>query len=287
MTRDEFKALCENGTVLLDGATGSNLRKKGMPIGVCVEKWITEHPDIIVELQKAYVEAGTKILYAPTFSANRISLEDKGLADELEYLNKELVRISKEAAKGKEVFIAGDLTTTNMPIFNYDEVLDAYKEQIRILDEAGVDLLVAETMLREEEMMAYVDAAKETTDLPIMCSFTVQADGSLYFGGDLYSAAAAMEAMGADAIGLNCSVGPEQLVTVVKNLRACVSIPILVKPNAGMPVMTDKGEAVYSMTEEDFADNMKVLVDMGVNLAGGCCGTTPAYIKALAEAIRG
>lgn len=285
MTREEFKTLTDKEIVILDGATGSNLMKAGMPRGVCTEKWICEHREVMTALQRAYKEAGSRIVYAPTFSANRVNLAGHGLEGQIEELNRELVGITREAV-GTDCFIAGDLTTTGKMGEEYGVLLEVYKEQIRILSEAGVDLLVAETMLGLDETMAALEACREVCDLPIMCSLTIEADGSLSFGGNIFEAAAALAEMGADAVGLNCSVGPDQLESVVRNIKQNVNVPVLVKPNAGMPVINDKGEAVYSMGTEEYAAHMEKLVEAGADIIGGCCGTTPEYIKKVAEMVR-
>ena len=250
MTKQEFQELVKKGTVLLDGATGSNLMRAGMPRGVCTEQWVCENPQPLMELQKAYREAGSQIVYAPTFSANRISLANHGLQDKVEELNKTLIGISRKAV-GTGCLVAGDLTTTGKQEVPYEELLEAYKEQITAQIEAGADLLVAETMLGETEPMAVLDAAASICDLPVMCTLTVESDGSLFFGGNVYDAAKALADMGADAVGINCSTGPDQLMAVTENLRKAVDIPLIVKPNAGMPVIDDQGNPVYSMEARD------------------------------------
>lgn len=286
MTREDFLKLTQK-TLLLDGATGSNLMAKGMPRGVCTELWVLEHKEIIQELQKAYVDAGSKIIYAPTFGANRINLTDRGIADRIEELNHTLVGYAKEAA-GTKAYVAGDITTSGKIIapdsgYTYDMAFLNYQEQIRILNDAGVDCIIAETMINIEETLAAVDAARTVCELPIMCSMTVEADGSIFSGGNAIEAAVALESAGADAVGINCSVGPDQLVSIVRNLKECVSIPVLVKPNAGMPLIDDFGNAIYSMDAASFAKHMKVLVENGANIIGGCCGTTPEFIRKTAE----
>ena len=280
MTKQEFQELVKRGTVLLDGATGSNLMQAGMPRGVCTEQWVCENPQPLMELQKAYREAGSQIVYAPTFSANRISLANHGLQDKVEELNKTLVGISRKAV-GTGCLVAGDLTTTGKQEVPYEELLEAYNEQIMAQIEAGADLLVAETMLGETEPMAVLDAAASICSLPVMCTLTVESDVSLFFGGNVYDAAKALADMGADAVGINCSTGPDQLVAVTENLRKAVDIPLIVKPNAGMPVIDDQGNPVYSMEAREFALNMKRLIGAGVDIVGGCCGTTPEYIREL------
>lgn len=282
MTRKEFRRLTEKGPVLLDGGTGSCLRSMGMPAGVCTEQWIYDHPEVIAELQQNYANAGSQIIYAPTFGANRISLGNMGLADKVEELNRVLVDRTVRNV-GKKVLVGGDLSTTGKPMepygpMTYDGLMEVYKEQIRFLAEAGVELLAAETLLSLDEALVICDAAREVCDLPLIVSFSCEGDGNLYFGGTAAEAAASLEAMGVDAVGVNCSVGPDQLEAVIRQLKNTVSVPVVAKPNAGMPVITETGEAVYSMGAEDFARHVLHLRDCGAALIGGCCGTTPEYI---------
>lgn len=285
MTQQEFQSLIKNGPVILDGATGSNLMSAGMPKGVCTEQWVLEHPQILIDLQKRYLKAGSQIIYAPTFAANRISLGEHGLADQVTKMIPRLVELSRRAV-GQEVLLAGDIATTGKMDFPYEKLFEAYQEQISCLADAGVDLLAAETMVGAEETMAAIDAAHAVCDLPILCSLTIEADGSLFFGGNIFETVVMLEEMGADGVGINCSVGPDQLESVVSTIRSSVEIPVLVKPNAGMPVIDETGNANYSMGAEEFAAHMKKLVDAGANLVGGCCGTTPEYIAALVKAVK-
>lgn len=289
MTKEQFRKLTEN-ILLLDGATGSNLMASGMPRGICTETWVIEHKDIFQELQRAYIAAGSQVIYAPTFGGNRINLAKHSLTDRIEEINRTLVGYSRELA-GDGVYVAGDITTSGSFIttdgdYTYDDAFKMYQEQIKILADSGIDLIVAETMINIEETLAAVDAANSVCDLPIMCTMTVEADGSIFSGGNAIEAAVSLEAAGADAVGINCSVGPDQLVSVVRSIRENVSIPVIAKPNAGMPTIDDKGNAVYSMNPEDFASYMKILIENGASVVGGCCGTTPAFIRALHDSIR-
>lgn len=286
MTKKEFQSLTRD-VVLLDGATGSNLMAQGMPRGICPEMWIMEHKDVIQELQRGYVKAGSRIIYAPTFGGNRISLSKHGLEDRIEEINRTLMSYAKEAA-GASAYVAGDITTTGRILsgnddYTYEMAFDNYCEQIRYLSDAGADCLIAETMINIEETLAAVDAAVSVCDLPILCSMTVEADGSIFSGGNAREAAEALESAGASAVGINCSVGPDQLVSVVRSIRESVSIPVIAKPNAGMPFIDDLGNAAYSMGPDAFARHMKVLVENGAGLVGGCCGTTPEYILKTAQ----
>ena len=289
MTKNDFKELTKN-PLLLDGATGSNLMAAGMPRGVCTETWILKHRDILKELQQSYVNAGSRVLYAPTFGANRMNLSLHHLEEHIKEMNDALVSLARESAKDM-AFIAGDITTTGKMMepagdLTYETAFEVYKEQISYLSQAGVDFIIAETMINIEETLAAVDAASQVCDLPVLCSMTVEADGSIFSGGNAVEAALALESAGASAVGINCSVGPDQLVSVVRNIKEAVSIPVIAKPNAGMPVIDDKGNAVYSMGAAEFAKHMKVLVENGASIIGGCCGTTPEYIKAVAEILK-
>ena len=282
MNREEFAALCRSRPLLLDGATGSNLMKRGMPRGVCTELWIDAHPEILLDLQREYVAAGSDIIYAPTFSANRRTLEREGLGDQVGELNRRLVALSRQAAGGKSL-VAGDMTTTGVPLepngpMEYNRLYEIYREQAAALAEGGADLIVIETMLGIDETAVALEAVREACDLPVLCSLTVQSDGSAYFGGNCVDAVEELQELGASAAGINCSCGPEQLVSLVRNMKAVARIPLLVKPNAGMPTISDDGEAVYPMTATEFAAHMQVLIEAGAHLIGGCCGTTPEFI---------
>ena len=288
MTKEEFQKLAEKA-ILLDGATGSNLFVMGMPRGICSEEWILDHPDVLVELQKAYVEAGSQILCAPTFGANRFNLSSHGLGAQVEEMNHELVKISKKAVDGK-AYVAGDVTAIvkmigMSPEATYEKAMERYKEQMRYLVDAGVDVILMETMSSMDEAMAALEAAQQVCDLPVLCSMTIDADGSIYAGGHIFEAAETLQEMGADAVGINCSVGPEQLVSIVEGLNQRLHIPMIVKPNAGMPKISDTGEASYDMTPERFGRSMKVLLEKGAKIVGGCCGTTPDYIRELKKII--
>lgn len=273
MTTEEFRQMTDQKTVLLDGATGSNFRRAGMPVGVCTDLWALEHPDVVTQLQRAYVEAGSRIVYAPTFSANRISLGRHGLQDRLEELNTKLVALTQKACGGRAL-VAGDMTTTGKMLeprgdISYQELFDVYQEQVTALANAGADLIVAETMLDVEETIVLLDAAQSVCELPVICSLTLQADGSGMYGGNAVEMVESLQEAGASAVGLNCSVGPDQLEAVVASMKRVAKVPVIAKPNAGMPVMDDRGMAHYSMTPEQFAASMKRLVENGAQLVGG------------------
>ena len=289
MTKNDFKDLTKN-ILLLDGATGSNLMAAGMPRGVCTETWVLQHREVLQQLQKSYINAGSRVIYAPTFGANRINLKMHHLEDKIKEMNYELVALAKESANG-QAFVAGDITTTGKMMtpagdLTYEEAFEVYEEQISFLRDAGVDMIIAETMINIEETLAAVDAASQVCELPVLCTMTVESDGSIFSGGNAVEAALALESAGASAVGINCSVGPDQLVSVVRNIKEAVSVPVIAKPNAGMPLIDEQGNAVYNMDPTEFAQHMKVLVENGASIIGGCCGTTPEYIRAVAEELR-
>lgn len=291
MTREAFRELVKNGPVLLDGATGTNLQKAGMPVGVCPEQWILENSEVLIDLQKQYVEAGTDILFAPTFTASRIKLKEYGLEDHLEEMNRKLVALSKEAAKGTNALVAGDLTMTGEQLYPlgdlmFEDLVDVYKEQAKIIADAGADLFVVETMMSLQECRAAVLAIREVCDLPVMVSLTYNEDGRTLYGTDPVTAVVVMQSLGADAVGMNCSTGPEAMLEPIAKMAEYAAIPLLAKPNAGMPELID-GQTVFNVEPEEFAEVGKKLVEEGAAIIGGCCGTTPEHIRALKEAVKG
>lgn len=290
MTREEFQRLTENQIIYLDGATGSNLVKAGMPSGVCPEQWILEHREVMLELQRQYVNAGTDILYAPTFTANRVKLAEYGLADRMESMIHELVGISRQAAgsaAGRKVYVAGDITMTGEQLssvggkMELEDLIDIYKEQIRMLADAGVDLLVVETMMSLAESRAALIAAKEVCDLPVMVTFTFEPGGRMLYGTDARTAAIVAESLGACAVGANCSTGPAKMQQIIQAIADVTTIPVIAKPNAGLPALDAEGNTVYDMGPEEFGSEMELLVSQGATVLGGCCGTTPGHIRAL------
>lgn len=288
-----FRDKLKHEFVILDGATGSNLQHAGMASGVCPETWILEHPEVFVDLQKKYIEAGSDVLYAPTFTCNRIKLAEYGLADRQQELTKGLVSLSKRAVMesntDRDIYIAGDITMTGEQLYPmgtlmFEELVDIYKEQVRLLVEEGVDLFVIETMMSLNECRAAVLAVKETCDLPVMVTLTYAEDMRTLFGTNPETAMVVLESMGVDAVGLNCSTGPDKMLDAVLQMRQVANVPIVVKPNAGLPVLSE-GKTVYDMGPEEFAKAMELLVDAGATVVGGCCGTTPEHMKKLAELV--
>ena len=289
MTRDEFRQLTNEGIVLYDGATGTNLIAAGMSRGVCPEAWVLEHPEVMLELQKAYVEAGSRIILAPTFGANRERLKGYRKDGEIIRLNEENVKLSRQAA-GQKALVAGDISMSGMMIFpdddeSLEEAMEVYREQAKILYEAGVDLFAVETMISLEDAKAALLSIREVCDLPVMVTMSFESNGRSLYGDRPETAAEELTEEGADAVGINCSAGPELILPFVEAMRKETDLPLIAKPNAGLPVTHDDGSVTYDMSPEDFVLHMKKLVEAGASVIGGCCGTTPEYIRRLSEII--
>lgn len=288
LTRDELHRKIAAGTRLLDGATGSNLMKAGMPRGCCTEVWILEHPDALTDLQRRYAQAGSQIIYAPTFQAQPIALEKQGLADQTEQLNAQLVSLTRKASPN--VLVAGNLTTLatftdSWDPEKFDLLVENYRRQIKGLIDGGADLLAAETLLYPQEAEAILTAAELEGAGAVMYSFTMQSDGSLFSGMDAGGVLRELEEAGAAAVGFNCVAADMMTPYLVSKLRRSVKGPLICKPNAGVPVIGEDNLPHYPMDAAEFAAIVKECAGLGATLLGGCCGTTPEHIRALKETL--
>ena len=284
LTIEEFQNLLSKGPLLLDGATGSNLQKAGMPKGCCTEEWILANPEALVKLQRAYAEAGSNIIYAPTFQAQPIALERVGLQRQCESVNAHLVALSRSAAPG--CLIAGDLTTLatfcdSWDEANFDLLVENYRRQIRGLIDGGADLLVGETLLYPQEAEAILTAAELEGAGASIYTFTMQPDGSLFSGRDAGPVLRELENLGAAAVGFNCVAADMMTPYLVGKLRRSIKGPLICKPNAGVPVIGSDGIPDYPQTPEEFASIVRQCYDNGASVLGGCCGTAPDYITAV------
>lgn len=275
--------------LILDGATGTELQKRGYTGDISAEQWTLEHPEAIVDIQKGYVAAGSQVLYTPTFGANRRKLEEHGIFNRTAEYNRRLAALSEQAAQGKALR-AGDLSPTGTflsPLGDaaFEDLVDIYTEQAAGLEQAGVDLFVIETMMTLSDARAAVLAVRSVGDKPIFVSFTCDENGRSVSGTDVTAALVVMQSMGVDAFGLNCSSGPEQMLMQLKRLREYARVPLLAKPNAGMPRIVD-GKAVYDCTGEEFTACVPEMLRTGVAIFGGCCGTTAEHIAALRQALK-
>ncbi len=284
LTKEEFYKLLENGPLILDGATGSNLQKAGMPRGCCTEAWILEHPQALQDLQRQYIASGSQVIYAPTFQAQPIALAGIGLEQDTEKINEQLVKLSKAAAG--DALVAGNLTTLAAFLDSFDEgqfdtLVENYRRQIRGLLQGGADLLAAETLMYPLEAEAIFTAAELEGAATVMYTFTMQSDGSLFSGRDAGPILAELEQAGAAAVGFNCVAADEMLPGLVSRLRRFVKGPLISKPNAGNPVIGTDGLPCYPMSPPKFGRLQRACYHMGANILGGCCGTSPAFIREL------
>ena len=288
LTREEFQKMVAGGIRYLDGATGSNLQKAGMPKGCCTEEWVLANPEPLVKLQRQYAEAGSQIIYAPTFQAQPIALERVNLQEQTEAVNAQLVALTRSAAP--DTLVAGDLTTLaafmdSWDPANFDIMVENYRRQIRGLMDGGADLLAAETLLYPQEAEAILTAAELEGAGAVMYTFTMQSDGSLFSGMDAGPVLKELEESGAAAVGFNCAAADMMTPYLVSKLRRFVRIPLVCKPNAGVPVVGASGIPEYSMAPEAFAKVMLDCARNGAALLGGCCGTAPEYIAATKKLI--
>ena len=274
--------------LLLDGATGSELLRRGMPAGSCAQAWVRQHPALLPPLPRASLSHGAEVLLAPTFGANAVRLEEHGLPGKVEEYNLRLVELSRQAAGGK-VLVAGDLAPTGKFIepfgeYTFEKLVDVYTEQAAALEKAGVDLFLVETTMTMPEARAAVLAIRSVSERPVLVSFTCDENGRTLSGTDVLAALIVMQGMGVSAFGLNCSSGPDRMLEQIRRLSPYARVPLLAKPNAGLPEMVD-GRAVYHCPPEEFASYTRALAEAGVRVFGGCCGTTPAHIAALKAAL--
>ena len=276
--------------LILDGANGTELQKRGYDGSKCTEAWVLEHPGVMKQLQEEYIEAGSDIIYAPTFGANRVKLEENGIFNMVADFNKRLVAISKDAAAGRAL-VAGDIATSGKflaPLgdITFSELYDLYREQAEAMEEAGVDLFVIETIMTVPDARAALLAVKDVSDKPVLVSFTCDENGRTLTGSDVKAALVIMQSMGIDAFGLNCSTGPAEMLEQAKRLRDLAEVPIAIKPNAGLP-KTVSGKTVYDCPPDEFVEHTKEFTELGAGLFGGCCGTGPEHIAKIAPQLGG
>ena len=289
LTREEFIDKLSARPLILDGATGSNLQKAGMPKGCCTEEWVLNNPQPLMDLQRRYAEAGSDIIYAPTFQAQPIALEKVGLADKCEEINAKLVALSKAAAPG--CLIAGDITTLatlcdSWDEGNFDLLVENYRRQIRGLMDGGADLLVGETLLYPQEAEAILTAAELESATCSMYSFTMQPDGSLFSGRDAGPVLRELEEAGAAAVGFNCVAADMMTPYLISKLRRYVKGALICKPNAGVPVIGADGIPYYPQSPEEFASIVMDCRKNGADVLGGCCGSAPEFIAAVKNALK-
>lgn len=285
---NKVQNLLQKQIVILDGATGTELQKRGLPAGVCPEIWCLDHPDVLSEVHASYAEAGASIVYTCTFGANRFKLKQYGVKKDVYSVNVELAKLARKAC-GKKTLVAGDIGPTGLFVepfgpLAFDEAVEAFQEQARGLIDGGCDLIVIETMIDIQETRAALLAVKELSDIFTVVSMTYEKDGHTLGGTPPASALITLQSLGADAVGCNCSAGPEQMVDFIAAMKPYATVPLLAKPNAGMPRLEGL-TTIFDMDAKSFAASGRNLAAAGAAFLGGCCGTTPAHIEALAKAV--
>ncbi|MEX5286109.1 homocysteine S-methyltransferase family protein [Selenomonas sputigena] len=274
---------------IFDGAMGTMLQEGGLKPGGCPELMNIEQPDVVKKIHEAYIAAGATMIETNTFGASALKLDHYGLQDRVEELNHAAVKLAREVSEGRAK-VVGSLGPTGRFVeplgdLGFEEAYNSFFQQAKALADAGADYLIFETCIDIQEMRAGLLAAKDATKLPIICQLSYSEDGRSVTGSDPQTTAITLEAMGADIIGVNCSLGPEQLVPIVQALADNCTVPISVLPNAGMPRL-ENGKTLFPMGPEEFAGWGPKLVAAGATYIGGCCGTTPAHIEALSKAVK-
>ncbi|MEW8998078.1 MAG: homocysteine S-methyltransferase family protein [Thermoanaerobacter sp.] len=284
---DIFKEL-SNRVIVFDGAMGTQLQDRGLKTGECPEYMNITHPEVVFDIHRSYIEAGADVIETNTFGANRIKLAKYGLENEVFNIVTQAVKIAKKASKDKPVALSigpiGELLTPYEDM-TFDEAYDVFKEVVIAAERAGADIVLIETMSDMLEAKAAILAAKENSSMKVICTMTFQEDGRTLMGSDPITVVVSLQGLGLDAIGVNCSTGPDKMVSVVEKMSQVSRIPIIAQPNAGMPVIRD-GKTVYDLKPEEFASFFPSLVEKGASIVGGCCGTTPQYIKLVKEAVK-
>ncbi len=278
----------DNGPLITDGAWGTQLQALGLPLGSMPDGWNLEQPEKVESVARSYADAGSQVVLTNTFRANAITLEDAGLGAQLEAINRAGVEISKRGAAGRALVFASIGPTGKMLMegeFTPEQITEAFAAQARALAAAGADALLIETMSDIEEAKLALAAAKPT-GLPVIVSFafdTGKNKDRTMMGSTPEMVAREMEAAGADAVGANCGAGVERFVPVCLRLKAACSLPVWIKANAGLPELKD-GEVAYGTSADYFASHYSALIESGASFLGGCCGTSPDFIRALCAA---
>jgi 5-methyltetrahydrofolate--homocysteine methyltransferase len=284
----------KNEILLLDGSMGALLQGRGLPNGYAPDLWNIENPHPIIEVHQEYITAGSDIVLTNTFGASRIRLAEYNAQDKIREINEAAVKNARRAAQGRNVYVAGDIGpsgTTIAPFgeLPFDQAVQLFYEQAVELVRAGCDLIAIETMFDLQEMKAAVIAAKEATkgkNIPIMAHMTFTQDGITDTGSDAETAATVLEGLGVDILGVNCSTGPEHMLPVIKKMSETTNIFISAEPNAGLPIQI-KGVTVFPATADEMASYAERFIEAGVNILGGCCGTTPDYIRKIKAILSG
>lgn len=292
MARSSFREVLRSGRILVsDGATGTNYQSRGLERGIPPEKWLIDAPEQVIHLHREFIDAGANIVLTNTFGATSLRLTHAGLQERAAEVNAQAVRLAREASNGGDVWVAASMGPTGQLLEPYGPLARAdavatYAEQAKALAEAGVDLLVIETQFDLAEATAAIEGARLATDLPIVCSFSFDMGSHTMMGLEPAQVARELTALDIDAIGINCGRSLEDNLAALKAMRAVTDKPIWMKPNAGLPRMTDDDVAVYDVTPEIMGEETARWIEAGAQIVGGCCGTTPAHLAQIARAAK-
>jgi 5-methyltetrahydrofolate--homocysteine methyltransferase len=286
------EVLKTSGVLVSDGAWGTFLHQKGLSDGVCPESWNIDHPDEVLDIAESYVKAGAKMIETNSFGGNKFKLMHYGLQDKVYEVNKAAAEISRKAA-GENAYVLGSVGPTGVILMMGDtspeELYDTFKEQVIALADGGADAIIIETMSDLQEAIIAICAAKENTKLEVICTMTFsktqQNEYRTMMGTSPEESVNELIAAGADIIGANCGNGTAGMIEIVKNIRSVNSeVPILIHANAGIPHYHD-GKTVFPESPDDMASQISDLINAGVNIVGGCCGTSPEHIRKIAEVV--
>ena len=283
--------LAKKKTVIFDGAMGTMLMAAGLKAGESPEMWNVEKPSVVTDIHRKYYEAGSDVVHTNTFGGNALKLADRGLSDKMEIVNEQAAKLAREACPAGKL-VAGDIGPTGKLIkplgdLSVEQAEEAFFRQAQALLKAGADLISIETMFSLEEALTALRAAKRIGNVPVIAALTFNRTKKGFFtmmGEGVTQAVSALEGAGADVIATNCSLGSKDMIDLTKELRAATKRPILIQPNAGKPV-TQKGVTFYQQSPAEFAQDGREIKSAGADMIGGCCGTNPEFIRALAEAL--
>lgn len=292
MSSSHFLERLQDGKVLvLDGATGTNLQRRGLPGGTPSDLWVMDNPDAVMQLHRDFLESGSDIFLTNTFGSTHLHLNHAGLGDRFEQTNRQAVALARKAAQGTQALIGGSMGPLGEMLEPYGtlgeaDAVAAYAGQAALLSEAGVDLLVIETQFDLNEAKAAIRGAQSVTDLPLVCSFSYDRGTRTMMGVKPSQVGKELSALGVTALGINCGRSLEDNLKALRELHQETTLPIWFKPNAGLPHNDEQGRLQYDVTPEMMAAQVPEWVEAGARLIGGCCGTSPEHLRAIAQAVR-
>lgn len=281
------------GQVLVsDGATGTNLQKRGLARGTAAERWVLEQPEQILQLHRDFIQVGADVILTCTFGGTRLRLEHSGLTEQVAEVNQRAVELARQAAAGTQTLVAGSIGPTGQLMAPYgplaaEAAVESFAEQARLLAESGVDFLVIETQFDLAEARAAVQGARAVCTLPLVVSFSYDRGARTMMGLKPSQAGAEMDALGVEVIGINCGRSLDENLNNLRELKAAVARPVWFKPNAGLPRLDDQSNPVYDVTPEGMGHHALDWIAAGARVVGGCCGTSPEHLAEIVRAVRG